>query len=634
MPSHNLFGKLTKRNRRILRYFAAVLFCMTLVSNVLPVYGMDFKYDKSKNPFTYDAENGTITATVVKSGGTSLQNIHRYLLFMADPAVFNYTKEILNSNGEYQLVYKDDSSPFNWQDCRNKGYELYIFAFNHNNPSDGEVTMRTLLSTETTANFNNDTGSSMKGNLDLLGSGKTIKDLWGKKDWVLICGPNYTNTDWNCINLYCPDCYLGTTSMIFSDLDFHAFRYSATSNVITAKCESKHECACKSKAPTISITAENMEYTGSPHPGATVSGWVDADASALEKLATPQVLYAGDDYGPSETPPTEPGEYAAGLLIGDVVAVDEFSITLPKYDVEFESNGGSAVNPIKIEHGKKITKPEDPTRSEFVFTGWYSDSACTILYDFDSVVTQSFKLYAGWKPEGEKKVEKKGAVEDLDIPEGAVEISEEEKNAIKQGKNVDIIVDIKDGNPADAPKQSIESKADSLKCEKIKFIDVSMYAQIEGNTETRLITETEKEIEITINIPNGMDYLEYFVLRHHDGATDELESVTDLKARTIKFKTNKFSDYAVGGRGKKKSPTPDPAPAPDPSPGSNNSNSSGTTVTTPTVAASPIPIIGLLTGFESPKTGDTYEVAILIGVLIMGIMITVFSAKKRKEKLQ
>ncbi len=64
-----------------------------------------------------------------------------------------------------------------------------------------------------------------------------------------------------------------------------------------------------------------------------------------------------------------------------------------KYTVTFS---GATVASQTIEEGSKVVKPADPTKSGYTFAGWYKDSACTIAYDFNSPVAQSFTLYAKW----------------------------------------------------------------------------------------------------------------------------------------------------------------------------------------------------------------------------------------------
>lgn len=66
--------------------------------------------------------------------------------------------------------------------------------------------------------------------------------------------------------------------------------------------------------------------------------------------------------------------------------------------VTFESNGGSAVDPMKVVVGKGFTPPADPTRHGFTFAGWYADPALTDAYDFTAAVPEyDFTLYAKWE---------------------------------------------------------------------------------------------------------------------------------------------------------------------------------------------------------------------------------------------
>lgn len=43
-----------------------------------------------------------------------------------------------------------------------------------------------------------------------------------------------------------------------------------------------------------------------------------------------------------------------------------------------------------------LTRPADPINGSNTFTGWYTDKACTELYDFTSPVTEDITIYAGW----------------------------------------------------------------------------------------------------------------------------------------------------------------------------------------------------------------------------------------------
>lgn len=69
------------------------------------------------------------------------------------------------------------------------------------------------------------------------------------------------------------------------------------------------------------------------------------------------------------------------------------------YTVTFISNGGSNVSALSVKSGELLLLPEDPTRSGYSFTGWYtSNTNFTSSYKFSSAspITANKTLYAGW----------------------------------------------------------------------------------------------------------------------------------------------------------------------------------------------------------------------------------------------
>lgn len=67
------------------------------------------------------------------------------------------------------------------------------------------------------------------------------------------------------------------------------------------------------------------------------------------------------------------------------------------YTVTFNSQGGSAVAAVKVEQGKKVMKPANPTKASFTFGGWYKEKECKTLWNFKSdIVTANITLYAKW----------------------------------------------------------------------------------------------------------------------------------------------------------------------------------------------------------------------------------------------
>ncbi|HIV63681.1 MAG TPA: InlB B-repeat-containing protein [Firmicutes bacterium] len=68
------------------------------------------------------------------------------------------------------------------------------------------------------------------------------------------------------------------------------------------------------------------------------------------------------------------------------------------YTVTFDLNYDGGTPTVQtVEIGGTATRPSSPARDGYLFTGWYSDQACTTEYDFTSVVEGDTVIYAGWE---------------------------------------------------------------------------------------------------------------------------------------------------------------------------------------------------------------------------------------------
>ena len=66
------------------------------------------------------------------------------------------------------------------------------------------------------------------------------------------------------------------------------------------------------------------------------------------------------------------------------------------YTVTFVYNNGAANTTQNVYSSQVCTKPTDPARADYSFTGWYSDAACTRSFDFTTPIHANTTLYAGW----------------------------------------------------------------------------------------------------------------------------------------------------------------------------------------------------------------------------------------------
>jgi uncharacterized repeat protein (TIGR02543 family) len=88
-----------------------------------------------------------------------------------------------------------------------------------------------------------------------------------------------------------------------------------------------------------------------------------------------------------------------------IISLDQSAVTCI---VVFDPQGGDMgvvpkgnVGEVKtyVPSGEKATKPSpDPTKAGYTFGGWYTDTACKSLYDFNAAVTTDFTVYAKWVP--------------------------------------------------------------------------------------------------------------------------------------------------------------------------------------------------------------------------------------------
>lgn len=69
------------------------------------------------------------------------------------------------------------------------------------------------------------------------------------------------------------------------------------------------------------------------------------------------------------------------------------------YTVTFDSDGGSEIATQTVPAGSTVAEPVAPTKTDYVFDGWYSDSELTTEYDFSTPVNADITLYAKWAEE-------------------------------------------------------------------------------------------------------------------------------------------------------------------------------------------------------------------------------------------
>ena len=139
-----------------------------------------------------------------------------------------------------------------------------------------------------------------------------------------------------------------------------------------------------------------------------------------------------------------------------------------------------------------------------------------------------------------------------------VEVTQNEQNALDSGKNLEIQMSVNSqSNVSKEDVTKVETKVASDGLTKGAIYDIKTYKNIEGETDKTAVTETKVETVISfpledrlVNKDSNVNR-EYKVVRvHHDDDESEpevkvLDAAYDASTKSITFKTDKFSTYAI-----------------------------------------------------------------------------------------
>ena len=137
---------------------------------------------------------------------------------------------------------------------------------------------------------------------------------------------------------------------------------------------------------SVTVNVDAAQGTASASPASAEAG------TTVTLTATPKPGYAFKAWQSSDVAITDAGQFTMPAKNVTVTAVFE-----RVYTVTFQTNGGSYVAPQTLKANETVTKPADPSRTGYTFTGWYADSACTTAYTFGRTVSADTTIYAGWR---------------------------------------------------------------------------------------------------------------------------------------------------------------------------------------------------------------------------------------------
>ncbi len=183
------------------------------------------------------------------------------------------------------------------------------------------------------------------------------------------------------------------------------------------------------------VTTETFTLLTPVREGHTFLGWTGSNGEApeltvtVEKGTTGNLSYTANwqinqytitfdtdggstigaitaEYGTAVTVPDAPTRTGYSFVSWDKIIpttmpAENITITaqwkINQYQISFVTNGGTPVTAITGDYESAITAPDDPTKTGYTFSGWYSDAECKNKVELPSKMPAADTIYyAGW----------------------------------------------------------------------------------------------------------------------------------------------------------------------------------------------------------------------------------------------
>ena len=200
------------------------------------------------------------------------------------------------------------------------------------------------------------------------------------------------------------------------------------------------------KVLTFSYSANTYDYTVRHIKQLPDGSYDEANAEVetlsgkFEALAAVTAKDYGSHYPTNDADTKQNIKIEKGLTIDVKYNLDEHTLT-------FETNGGSAINPVTVRHGNAVARPADPTKDKYTFIGWYADPEFTEEYDFATVLEADKTIYAKFEltstPIGDIYV-RYDVLHIKQLPDGTYDLANAEVEHLSAKKDTTVTAVIKD----------------------------------------------------------------------------------------------------------------------------------------------------------------------------------------------
>ena len=218
------------------------------------------------------------------------------------------------------------------------------------------------------------------------------------------------------------------------------------------------------------------------------------------------------------------------------------------------------------------------------------------------------------------------------------DITADELVQIANGASVDIVLTVKEANVSDEVKTAMAQAAKGYTIGQYLDISLFKYMTVNGSQQAGVPLHTTKDaLTISVVVPDALINTNsavnrtYCIVRNHEGTITVLDAAFDAAGKTLTFKTDRFSIYAIAYK--------DTAvPSSGSNPGSNNSSNDSETkkneVAAPTPAPTPASTSKPSTITAMPQTGDTSNPTLYVVLLVVSLLglAVIFVCKRRNNK--
>ena len=221
------------------------------------------------------------------------------------------------------------------------------------------------------------------------------------------------------------------------------------------------------------------------------------------------------------------------------------------------------------------------------------------------------------------------------------DITADELVQIANGASVDIVLTVKEANVPDVVKTAMAQAAKGYTIGQYLDISLFKYMTVNGNRQPDAALHTTKNaLPISVVVPDALINTNsavnrtYCIVRNHEGTITVLDAAFDAANKTLTFKTDRFSVYAIAYK-------VTAVPSSGSNPGSNNSSNDSETkknevapTPAPTPASTPARTSKPSTITAMPQTGDTSNPTLYVVLLVVSLLglAVIFVCKRRNNK--